>query len=66
MELEQASHPLLLFKFIYFIFVLFHLRFYFPGTKLISGSVKKKKKKLRIKIGCCSLAGRTQLILVQK
>ena len=64
MELEQVSHPLLLFKFIYFIFVLFHLRFYFPGTKLISGSVKKKK--LRIKIGCCSLEGRTQLILVQK
>ena len=44
MELEQVSHPLLLFKFIYFIFVLFHLRFYFPWTKLISGSVKKKKK----------------------
>ena len=44
MKLEQVSHPLLLFKFIYFIFVLFHLRFYFPWTKLISGSVKKKKK----------------------
>ena len=29
MELEQVSHPLLLFKFSYFIFVLFHLSFYF-------------------------------------
>ena len=32
MEQEQVSHPLLLFKFIYFIFVLFHLSFYFPWT----------------------------------
>ena len=63
MELNQVSHSLLLFKFIYFIFVLIHLRFYFPLTKLISGSVKNK---LQIKIGCCSLAGRTQLILGQK
>ena len=60
MELEQVSHPLLLFKFIYFIIVLFHLSFYFPWTKLISGSVKNK---LQIKIACCSLAGRAQLIL---
>ena len=30
MEKEQVGHPLLLFKFIYFIFVLFHLSFYFP------------------------------------
>ena len=63
MELEQVSHPLLLFKFIYFIFVLFYLSFYFPWTKLISGSVKNKQQ---IKIGCCSLAGRTQLIWGQK
>ena len=63
MELNQVSHPLLLFKFIYFIFVLFHQSIYFPWTKLISGSVKSK---LQIKIGCCSLAGRTQLILGQK
>ena len=34
MEQEQVSHPLLLFRFIYFIFVLFHLSFYFPWTNL--------------------------------
>ena len=30
MELEQISHPLLLVKLMFFIFVLFHLSFYFP------------------------------------
>ena len=30
MEQEQVSHQLLLFKFIYFIIVLFHVSFYFP------------------------------------
>ena len=42
MEQEQVSLRLFFRKFIYFIFVQFHVSFYFPLTKLMSGFVKNK------------------------